>query len=158
MAVQREHKTHWRPDGTCSYCGSISPETLFSAIGAGAEITPTDKNYKIYVDLPNPLAGKPCVKGCANFEQNGEGWVQLTAENRASLPLDDYQRREYKDGSWLRVTVEGPLTHAKFYFQHLSREERQRFVDLYNAGKINLAFPGHFYVRPFFMVPAGPVH
>lgn len=40
----------WRPDGTCSFCGSMSPEKLFAAIEAGKEITPTDKSYKIYVD------------------------------------------------------------------------------------------------------------
>ena len=33
----------WRGDGTCSYCGSISPEQLFKAIADGAEIGPTDK-------------------------------------------------------------------------------------------------------------------
>ena len=27
--------THWRDDGTCSYCGSINPEQLFKAIDDG---------------------------------------------------------------------------------------------------------------------------
>lgn len=40
---------HWRHDGTCSYCGSISPDRLFAALDAGAELGPTDKNYKVYV-------------------------------------------------------------------------------------------------------------
>lgn len=39
----------WHDDGTCSYCGSLSPEKFFEAIGAGNEIGPTDKNYKVYV-------------------------------------------------------------------------------------------------------------
>lgn len=43
--------------------------------------------------------------------------------------------------------------HSKFYFQHLSVDQRKRFVDLYNDKTLKLAFPGHFYVRPFFMVP-----
>jgi hypothetical protein len=40
----------FRADGTCSYCGSMSPDKLFEAIEAGAEIGPTDKNYKVYVE------------------------------------------------------------------------------------------------------------
>jgi hypothetical protein len=39
----------WRPDGTCSYCGSISPDELFTSIEANEKIVPTDKSYKIYV-------------------------------------------------------------------------------------------------------------
>ena len=40
----------WREDRTCSWCGSMSPEYFFEAIEAGCKITPTDKNYKVYVD------------------------------------------------------------------------------------------------------------
>ena len=47
MAVSRSD--HWRPDRTCSYCGSISPAALFEAIDAGEELGPTDKSYKVYV-------------------------------------------------------------------------------------------------------------
>lgn len=86
----------WRPDGTCSWCGSLSPDALFTAIEAGEELGPTDKSYKVYV-----------------------GHVR------------------------------------KFYFPHLSKEEQDRFIDLYNARKIRLGYPGHFYVLPFFAVRAG---
>lgn len=41
--------------------------------------------------------------------------------------------------------------HGKFYFQHLSVEQRKAFVELLNAKTLKLAFPGHFYVLPFFM-------
>lgn len=84
----------WRDSGTCSYCGSISPDAFFAAIEAGEELTPTDKNYKVYVG----------------------------------------HRR-------------------KFYFQHLSDDEMNRFIDLHNARKLKLAYPGYFYVRPFFCGP-----
>jgi hypothetical protein len=40
---------------------------------------------------------------------------------------------------------------AKFYFQHLSGAQQQRFIELLNAGTIKLGYPGHFYVRPFFV-------
>lgn len=39
----------WRGDKTCSYCGSLHPSEFFKAIEEGLEITPTDKNYKVYV-------------------------------------------------------------------------------------------------------------
>ena len=41
--------------------------------------------------------------------------------------------------------------HAKFYFQHLSREQMVEFIELLNAGNMNIGFPGHFYTRPFFI-------
>lgn len=43
----------WRNDGTCSYCGGLSPERLFACIGNGCELVPTDKNYKVYVERRN---------------------------------------------------------------------------------------------------------
>jgi len=45
---------------------------------------------------------------------------------------------------------------SKFYFQHLSDEQQQQFVDLYNRGLIRFTEPGHFYVLPFFMRIAPP--
>ena len=103
----------WR---RCSYCGSMHPDDFTAITRAGvAELGPTDKNYKVYVDTPG--------------------------------------------GS-----------HGKFYFQHLSEEQRREFVDLYNARPrrtysdtgmtfavtgastgMAVGYPGHFYVLPFFM-------
>ena len=45
----KDHKTHWRKDNTCSFCGSLNPDALFKAIEDGATIVPTDKTYKIYI-------------------------------------------------------------------------------------------------------------
>ena len=51
-----------------------------------------------------------------------------------------------------KAYVTGPgHAHAKFYFQHLSIEDRAKFIDLYNSGVMKLGEPGHFYVRPFFV-------
>ena len=44
-----------------------------------------------------------------------------------------------------------PLSAIKFYFQHLSVEQKKRFVDLYNEQRVILGDPGVFYVNPFFM-------
>lgn len=145
----------WRPDNTCSYCGSMNPDALFECIEAGSEITPTDKNYKIYVDRPNPKAGQMSVRQSANFEQTGEGWVQVTAENIDTLPLDDYQRKHYL-GHWVKPDVESAREQGKFYFQHLNAAEQERFMALYNARKVKMAMPGHFYVLPFFCVAVKP--
>jgi len=43
---------------SCSYCGSISPDDLFAAIDSGAELGPTDKNYKVYVKTEDRPYGK----------------------------------------------------------------------------------------------------
>lgn len=48
--------------------------------------------------------------------------------------------------------VGGPA--GKFYFQHLNAEQQGRFIELYNARKIKMGFPGHFYNLPFFCRPA----
>jgi hypothetical protein len=93
---------HWRDDGACSYCGSFSEAAFFAAVEAGAELGPTDKNYKVYLRGE----GVPHVKGA-----------------------------------------------AKFYFQHLSEEGQARFIALYNGKRMNIGYPGNFYVPPFFCAP-----
>lgn len=39
----------------------------------------------------------------------------------------------------------------KFYFQHLSTEQKQRFVDLLNSKRFTIGYPGSFYALPFFI-------
>lgn len=94
MQVQKDHVSHWCDDRTCSYCGSMMPEDVFKAIDEGKKITPTDKNYKIYVD-----------------------------------------------------------DTKKFYFQHFSKEDQDKFIEAHNAKRINFAYPGYFYVIPYFCKP-----
>ncbi len=52
-----------------------------------------------------------------------------------------------------KVYVQGG---RKFYFQHLTTEQKKEFVQLYNDHKVKLAYPGYFYVRPFFMAQVAP--
>ena len=40
---------------------------------------------------------------------------------------------------------------GKFYFQHLSVDERKKFIELYNAKTMRMGYPGQFYVLPFFV-------
>lgn len=39
----------WR-DGRCSFCGSIAPDMFLTVAEMGAELGPTDKDYKVYVE------------------------------------------------------------------------------------------------------------
>ena len=43
----------------------------------------------------------------------------------------------------------------KFYFQHLSDDQQTEFINLLNAGKIELDYPQHFYVLPYFICIKG---
>ena len=100
MGIQRRHKTKWRRDGTCSYCGSLKSDLFFAAIDRGVELVPTDKNYKVYLQGPEA----PNVRGA-----------------------------------------------AKFYFQHLDKDEKKAFVDMLNTKYLNIGIPGHFYRPPYFV-------
>lgn len=40
---------------------------------------------------------------------------------------------------------------GKFYFQHFSKAQRVRFVELLNAKKVRVGYPGEFYRLPFFI-------
>ena len=53
----------WRFDGTCNYCGSLSPVQFFKAIEDECEIGPTDKNYKVYIEGEKA----PNVRGVDKF-------------------------------------------------------------------------------------------
>src|SRR5947208_1601935 len=115
--------TQWREDGTCSYCGSISPDALFKAINDGCELGPTDKSYKVYVDRPDPEAGIPWIDASANHDQSDKpGWECLTAERLATL--HPQLQKWYEPGQWVQVTTKSAKRSDKFYFQHLSIDER----------------------------------
>ena len=101
----------WRDDDTCSYCGSLNPDTLMSRIEAGdVEIGPTDKNYKIYVSNSGGEDFKQTYRNCPE-DSNCTGPDDCT--------------------HW--VTRE--TSRTKFYFQHLSEEQMIRFIELLNDGK-----------------------
>lgn len=37
--------------GSCSFCGSMEPNIFMQAVRDGALLEPTDKNYKVYIEL-----------------------------------------------------------------------------------------------------------
>lgn len=116
----------WRSDNSCSYCGSLNPDTLMERLESGTvKICPTDKNYKIYV-------------------HNDGGDLFKQSYRTDSKPFKGWDSKEH---DWVTRDTE----ETKFYFQHLSSAQRTRFIELLNEGKIKFLEPGHFYVTPFFM-------
>ncbi len=75
------------------------------------------------------------------------GWEKVTDENRHLL-AESGGRAPATSTSGAAKTARS--IQAKFYFQHLSEAEQDRFIELHNTRKLNLGFPGHFYVPPFF--------
>lgn len=46
-----ENLDGWREDGTCTFCGSLNPVEFLEQLERNEVVlTPTDKNYKVYVD------------------------------------------------------------------------------------------------------------
>lgn len=149
----RGYEAFWKKDGTCSACGSLSPEDFLKACEEGAKLGPTDKSYKVYVDLPFPDAPLRVV-GSANHNPGGEPWFLLTEEKCDEHGLDSYARAHYV-GQYVYLGRDS-TRHAKFYFQHLDEAQMQRFIDMLNGKKLNIGMPGYFYTRPFFIRYAEP--
>lgn len=125
-------EAEWRAgDATCSYCGSLHPDIFIARIEAGdVEIGPTDKNYKVYVENKGGEAFKKTFRDCPTGAT-------------CTGPKDCTH--------WTTRETES----TKFYFQHLSIEQRDRFIALYNDKTMKIDYPGHFYVMPFFCKGAG---
>lgn len=116
---------HYREDDSCSYCGSLNPDIFMERLEAGdVELGPTDKNYKVYVKNAGGKDFKQTYRNCPDATCGGPD----TCEH------------------W--ITRDRPST--KFYFQHLTDDQKTRFVELINKKKIKIGMPGHFYVLPFF--------
>lgn len=151
MQVQIDHEMTWenRDKGrACSYCGSMHPDDFFAAIAAGHEIVPTDKSYKVYVVVPNPQAGKLSIVSVTNAVECPAGYHPVTPEIIADAKKLGWS--SLREGDFVQFAPEPVTAQRKFYFQHLSDDEKKRFIELLNAQKINIGYPGHFYVLPFF--------
>lgn len=121
-----------RPDdGTCWFCGSLLGDAFMARLEAGdVQLGATDKNYKVYV---HNAGGEP-------FRQSYRTDGGRTADQRL----------------WTWTTRE--VEQTKFYFQHLSEEQRRRFVELLNTGKVRMYGGYGFRPLPFFVSssPAKP--
>lgn len=123
-----------RPDdGTCDYCGSLDPDVFMARLEAGDVIVvPTDKNYKVYV---RNNGGTPFKQTYRTDQPPKPGEVMVD-------PMDQ--------SKWIWTTRE--VSETEFYFEHLSVDQRKRFVELLNAKKLNLDYPGYLYRLPYFVV------
>lgn len=124
-------EAHYRiEDQCCTYCGSLDPALFMARLEAGdVRLTPTDKSYKVYIENDGGTPFRQHYRDC---------------------PIDG-PRCPGPDECSHWTTRE--VNQTKFYFQHLSEPQQQRFVELLNAGRMSLSFPGHFYVLPFFCRP-----
>lgn len=49
-----------------------------------------------------------------------------------------------------KAYLKGPAGETKFYYHHLSPEQRNEFIEMYNSQSLTITYPGHLYVAPFF--------
>lgn len=42
------------------------------------------------------------------------------------------------------------LQKATFLFHHLNEKQKERFLELYHAGRLNFGYPGVFFTLPYF--------
>lgn len=135
---------------TCSFCGSLHPDDVLAHLRNGVEIHPTDKNYKGYLMAPDPKAGQRRIDGMSNAnERPGANWIQVTEEHLPELRAAGWGT-ENKVGQWMLYAEHSALAQVKFYYQHFNEEHRREFIEMANARKLNIGYPGHFYVLPFF--------
>lgn len=64
----------------------------------------------------------------------------------AELGVTDKNYKAYVHG----YKNDGP-NGGKFYYQHLSEEQRREFIELLNERKVHIGFPGYFTVLPYFI-------
>lgn len=119
-------------DGTCDFCGSLDADVFMARVEAGdVTLIPTDKNYKVYV-----------------HNRGGAAFKQSHRTDQPSKP-GEIMKDPADQTHWTWETVE--RQECKFYFEHLSEEQKKRFVQLLNEKKLHLGEPGYFYRLPFFV-------
>jgi hypothetical protein len=124
--VPSASEDRWRENDTCSYCGSMNPDSLFPYLSPGfVKLIPTDKNYKAYVEIN---------------DVEEPDWFQT--------PGPDYEDWWTRRNNW--YMEHRPIREGKLYFQHLSIAQKAEFISLVNRKEIRFGHPGYFYVLPFF--------
>jgi ferredoxin len=131
----------WLSDDSCTYCGSLNPDTFMARIEAGtASVGSTDKNYKAYIENDGGESFKQTYRECPrDKEMTGAAGNKYMASSCAEGP----------DACTHWVTRE--VSQTKFYFMHLSESQRTHFIELLNSGRIKFSGGFRFYVLPFFI-------
>jgi hypothetical protein len=94
-------------------------------------------------DEPTPDYYRDDDTCCYCGSMNPETFMQRLESGDVELGPTDKNYKVYVSGE--------ALNHARFYFQHLNEVQKARFLELLNEKKLQLEFPGHFYVLPFFI-------
>lgn len=119
---------------SCSYCGSLHPDRFLELLREGWYLGPTDKNYKAY--LGKPLTDEEIAR-CR------EQWLEQMKGVVAASDLGSGWEEQ-------RLLIQGGGQQAKFYYQHLSSDQRNEFIALHNSGEMKIGYPGRLYVMPSF--------
>lgn len=70
----------------CSYCGSMSPDDFMEAVREGAQIGPTDKSYKVYVEGYNKNGSNGGKFYTAHLSQEqGSEFRELYGEGKVNI-------------------------------------------------------------------------
>jgi len=162
------------PEGLhCPWDGSMHPDEFMAYLEKpGTWLTPTDKNYKVYIsvvsDEPETMRHITSMtrrpdEGRPDSQYNREWLTWEEAVERHPEMREEYEEHLshvaslapshpwHTDTHWIQVCPRGEERESKFYFEHLTEEQKRRFIDLLNEGKLNLREPGFFYRRPFFI-------
>lgn len=182
-------------DRTCSLCGSENNRS-WTILSDGQQLCRacSDAMYeweRAVDDEITAAAGGPVAHRCPRrgespipdaYIEEGRDlaapdyWRTIGGLNRCtycgSLHPDEFMRR-LRAGDEIGPTDKSYKAymapdHAKFYFQHLSVEQRREFIDMLNVknGHADLApegtpamrigYPGHLYTEPFFVTRRPP--
>ncbi len=94
--------------------------------------------------------------------RGGMGTQRRSCSYCGSMPGDEFMAA-VRDGTKIGPTDKSYKAYVgemagKFYFQHLSEADRRAFLAMLNGElpeAVNIGYPGHFYVLPFFIRRAG---
>lgn len=136
---------------SCSYCGSLDPETFMRHVRDGWIVEPTDKTYKVY--LARPFTPEQ-VEAAEKQAMSGRVWRAVYETSVAAGKTPD-EATNAADGRWAALVggARRGRTVAKFYSQHLGVVQRGEFIALYDARRVAMGYPGRFYTRPYFCQP-----
>ncbi len=100
---------------------------------------PDEDNWEMRNIFKNNKLNKFC-SFCGSLHP--EIFIDLVSKGAVLVPTD----KNYK------AYLEYQNSSSKFYFWHLSKSDINRYIEIAEKKKINFAFPGFFYTKPFFLL------